>query len=164
MKLYRSLGRIWTGTQADAKKAQDGKDFEEIDVPTDKPGLMAWLNTFDVRPGDVPPVVTIPTMAEMGIDADELDEMLGGPGGGEIIHVTPVHGPGGAPICVACARDAKAAGMIANASSVICARADIESVTEIESVDDLIARLQRRRAALETVTVIVGDPEDEMLG
>ena len=159
MKLYRSLGRIWTGTQADAKKAQDGKDFEEIDVPTDKPGLMAWLNTFDVRPGDVPRSVheleTLDqVMAELG---DDLDEMLGGP----VEQHAPVHGPGGAPICVACARDARAAGMIANASSVICARADIESVTEIESVGDLIARLQRRRHEL---TTFINDPMEDMLG
>lgn len=162
MKLYRSLGRIWTGTQATARQAQGGKDFEEIDVPTDKPGLMAFLNTFDVRPGDVPapePVVYGDREAALAsVLGDELDEMLGGPAPEQ--HA-PVHGPGGAPICVACARDAKAAGMIANASSVICARADIESVTEIESVDDLIARLQRRRHEL---TTLINDPMEDMLG
>ncbi|ARK07504.1 hypothetical protein LAV_00129 [Sphingobium phage Lacusarx] len=44
MKLYLSNARTWTGTQADAKEAQGGSDFEAIEVPTDKPGLIAWLN------------------------------------------------------------------------------------------------------------------------
>lgn len=44
MKLYRSKGSIWTGTQADAKAAQGGTDFEAIEVPVDKPSLIAWLN------------------------------------------------------------------------------------------------------------------------
>ena len=44
MKLYLSNSRTWTGTQADAKAAQGGPDFESIEVPTDKPGLIAWLN------------------------------------------------------------------------------------------------------------------------
>ena len=163
MKLYRSLGRIWTGTAADARQAQGGKDFEQIEVPTDKPGLMAFLNTFDVRPGDtvaaVREAVYGVALEDMTGTPAELDEMLGGPTPEQ--HA-PVHGPGGAPICVACARDAKAAGMIANASSVICARADIESVTEIESVDDLIARLQRRRA--EIFDMERGNDAEEMLG
>ena len=54
MKLYRSKGSIWTGTQADAKAAQGGNDYESIEVPTDKPSLLAWLNEFDVRPGAAP--------------------------------------------------------------------------------------------------------------
>lgn len=44
MKLYRSKGEIWTGTQADAKAAQGGTDYETIEVPTDKPNLIRWLN------------------------------------------------------------------------------------------------------------------------
>jgi len=44
MNLYLSLGHIWTGTQADARAAQGGKDFQSIDVPTDKAGLLAFLN------------------------------------------------------------------------------------------------------------------------
>jgi hypothetical protein len=41
MKLYLTANRFWTGTQADAKLY--GKDVEQIEVPTDKPGLVAWL-------------------------------------------------------------------------------------------------------------------------
>lgn len=44
MKLYLSQGRTWTGTQSDAKHAQGGNDYETIEVPTDKPSLLAWLN------------------------------------------------------------------------------------------------------------------------
>jgi hypothetical protein len=44
MKLYLSLARIWTGTQADAKAAQGGPGFETIEVPTSKPELIQWLN------------------------------------------------------------------------------------------------------------------------
>ncbi|SFJ48578.1 hypothetical protein SAMN03159338_1527 [Sphingomonas sp. NFR04] len=44
MKLYLSLSRIWSGTQADAKAAQGGAGFETIEVPTNKPELIQWLN------------------------------------------------------------------------------------------------------------------------
>lgn len=39
MKLYRKTDGTWAGTQAEA-----GKGFEPVEVPTDKPGLIAWLN------------------------------------------------------------------------------------------------------------------------
>lgn len=40
MKLYRTATGTWAGTQSDA-----GKGFTQVDVPTDKPGLLAFLNT-----------------------------------------------------------------------------------------------------------------------
>ena len=45
MRLYR-IGAVWRGTQADAKAEakRSGLEWVEIDVPTDKPGLLAWLN------------------------------------------------------------------------------------------------------------------------
>lgn len=46
MNLYRSLGHIWTGTQKDAKAAGE---YEAIDVPTDKPSLLAFLNEMEAR-------------------------------------------------------------------------------------------------------------------
>lgn len=61
MRFYRSKGRIWTGTQADAKTAQGSNDYETIDVPTDKPTLLPWLNTFVLRPGEEPAAVEAPT-------------------------------------------------------------------------------------------------------
>lgn len=41
MRLYRTYDGQWAGTQADAKKL--GK-FEQIEVPTDKAGLLDFLN------------------------------------------------------------------------------------------------------------------------
>ena len=53
MKLYSNgLGK-WVGTQADAK--QFGETYigvETIDVPTDKPNLLAFLNRHDVNNAD----------------------------------------------------------------------------------------------------------------
>ena len=43
MRLY-TTGSQWAGTQADAKKL--GK-FVEINVPTDKLGLLDWLNKMN---------------------------------------------------------------------------------------------------------------------
>jgi len=41
MKLYLTDGKHWTGTQADAKAA--GDTFVPIEVPTDKPSLIPFL-------------------------------------------------------------------------------------------------------------------------
>lgn len=53
MKLYSNgLGK-WAGTQADAK--QFGETYlgiETIDVPTDKPSLLAFLNRHEVNNAD----------------------------------------------------------------------------------------------------------------
>jgi len=49
MKLYVNEGRTrWAGTQADAKK--DLGKFEAWNVPTDKTGLLEFLNNFDITP------------------------------------------------------------------------------------------------------------------
>jgi hypothetical protein len=42
MKLYRNTNGQWFGTQADAKAA--GADWQMVNVPTDKPNLLQWLN------------------------------------------------------------------------------------------------------------------------
>lgn len=42
MRLYRTYDGQWAGTQADAKKL--GK-FEQVEVPTDKAGLLDFLNS-----------------------------------------------------------------------------------------------------------------------
>ena len=49
MRLYRTEAGAWTGTQADARESAinaggHGKSWAEIEVPTDKPGLLEWLN------------------------------------------------------------------------------------------------------------------------
>ncbi len=50
MKLYEANGGQFYGTQADAKAAVGKGNFTEVDVPTDKYGLIAYLNnlTLDV--------------------------------------------------------------------------------------------------------------------
>jgi len=47
MKLYRNSEGVWAGTQADARK-MCGKDYTEMDVPTDKPSLLKFLNLNQV--------------------------------------------------------------------------------------------------------------------
>ena len=47
MKLYRNSEGVWAGTQADARK-MCGKDYTEVDVPTDKPSLLKFLNLNQV--------------------------------------------------------------------------------------------------------------------
>ncbi len=39
VRLYRRANGTWAGTQASA-----GKGHTQVDVPTDKPGLLEWLN------------------------------------------------------------------------------------------------------------------------
>tara|TARA_Y100000004_G_scaffold96336_1_gene107907 strand:- start:417 stop:743 length:327 start_codon:yes stop_codon:yes gene_type:complete len=42
MRLYMNSKGEWVGTQAEAKKI----GATMVDVPTDKPNLLKWLNTF----------------------------------------------------------------------------------------------------------------------
>lgn len=42
MKLYHTQNGRWVGTQADAKI--DGPNWKAVEVPTDKPSLIEWLN------------------------------------------------------------------------------------------------------------------------
>lgn len=43
MKLYKNSDGVWAGTQLDARK-MCGKGYSTVDVPTDKPGLLKFLN------------------------------------------------------------------------------------------------------------------------
>ena len=45
MRLYTNRLGEWYGTQADARKS--GNDWVEVDVPTVKQELLAWLNTTE---------------------------------------------------------------------------------------------------------------------
>ena len=47
MKLYKNSEGVWAGTQADARK-MCGKDYQTVDVPTDKPSLLRFLNANKV--------------------------------------------------------------------------------------------------------------------
>ena len=42
MRLYTDTSGNWYGTQADAKRG--GNEWKEVDVPTRKEELLAWLN------------------------------------------------------------------------------------------------------------------------
>ena len=44
MKLYKSNSGRWFGRQDDARKAVGNHKFGEVEVPTDKWGLIDWLN------------------------------------------------------------------------------------------------------------------------
>lgn len=66
MKLYKITylgGFIWHGTQANAKLGakQIGGTFEQVDVPTDKDGLLTWLNE------------NVSGVAEAKVEHDELE-------------------------------------------------------------------------------------------
>ena len=47
MRLYKNSDGVWAGTQADARK-MCGKGYTEVDVPTDKPSLLKFLNLNQV--------------------------------------------------------------------------------------------------------------------
>jgi hypothetical protein len=75
MKLYRISGqsraerREWAGTQADAKRIakERGGFFDLIEVPTDKDGLIAYLNGMEGIAAEQPalPVVEPPKPSSM---------------------------------------------------------------------------------------------------
>ena len=50
MRLYTNNKGEWAGTQADAKKLGS---FELVEVPTDKPTLLQFLNEYQVGGSDV---------------------------------------------------------------------------------------------------------------
>ena len=47
MRLYKNSNGVWAGTQADARK-MCGKTYSTVDVPTDKPNLLKFLNLNQV--------------------------------------------------------------------------------------------------------------------
>lgn len=54
MRLYMNKQGEWVGTQAEAKKI----GATMVDVPTDKPNLLKWLNTFTgkIDLAEIPPL------------------------------------------------------------------------------------------------------------
>jgi hypothetical protein len=46
MILYQTVDGQWCGTQAEARSVA-GKDWVQVNVPTDKPALIDWLNKRD---------------------------------------------------------------------------------------------------------------------
>ena len=51
MRLYTNMKAEWFGTQADAKAA--GAEWWEVNVPTDKPNLIAFLNGMSACAGAI---------------------------------------------------------------------------------------------------------------
>lgn len=140
MKLYRSKGSIWTGTQADAKAAQGGKDFEEHDVPTDKPGLLSFLNTFEVRR---PETASEPAPA-MREEDDETWVAPVAPSGPSTGNPPPTS----AADCPACLRSKAVAKMVVNAEVALGIKADLSAVTDARSLRSIIAAAEARIAEL----------------
>jgi predicted trehalose synthase len=50
MKLYTDNKGSWAGTQSDAKQFGE---YEQVEVPTDKPTLLEFLNEYQVGAADV---------------------------------------------------------------------------------------------------------------
>ena len=50
MRLYTDHQGNWAGTQADAKQFGE---YEQVEVPTDKPTLLEFLNEYQVGAADV---------------------------------------------------------------------------------------------------------------
>lgn len=65
MRLYLTSTGKWTGNQNDAAGLvrANGGTWEQIDVPTDKPGLIAWLTQQWARFSMIAPM-TAPTDAD----------------------------------------------------------------------------------------------------
>ncbi len=51
MRLYKNSDGVWAGTQVDARR-MCGKGYSEVDVPTDKPNLLKFLNLNQVGCSD----------------------------------------------------------------------------------------------------------------
>lgn len=70
MKLYHTDDGVWHGTQADAKRhaRANDTDWEERNVPTDKPGLIEYLNDINLPP----PVTATQLVPVYGEPVDEL--------------------------------------------------------------------------------------------
>ena len=66
MRLYRTQSGQWTGTQAEAvrlARIDSAGSWDQVEIPTDKPGLLAWLNEHCAQPIAAPPLSASPTMA-----------------------------------------------------------------------------------------------------
>lgn len=87
MKLYEGNNAQFYGTQADAKAAVGKGNFTEVDVPTDKYGLMSFLNQRanaydDLRPVEqterlpAPPVSTQPSPIVERVDTTIAEDEI----------------------------------------------------------------------------------------
>lgn len=74
MRLYLTTTGQWSGTQSDAAGLvrASGGTWEQVDVPTDKPGLIAWLND---RRACAAPVTAPPASTPTGADAERAENL-----------------------------------------------------------------------------------------
>lgn len=94
MRLYRTPTGQWAGTQEDAKALAkaEGITWTLVDVPVDKPGLLAFLNLHRVGakpkiepprpvglniPRDLSADAALSRMDNPGIDVDGICETIG---------------------------------------------------------------------------------------
>ena len=75
MRLYLTSTGEWTGNQSDAAGLvrANGGTWEQVDVPTDKPGLIAWLTDQWARFAIVPE--PSPPMPTTGADAQRTENL-----------------------------------------------------------------------------------------
>jgi hypothetical protein len=161
MNLYLSLGHIWTGTLADAKAAQDGKDFEHVEFPTDKPGLLAILNgfrerfpgMFDVKDGVLGEPVAAERMAAPEPVDGEWQENIPAREEYENGDPTAMHlksrdagaNPGDCPMCCRSKRIAK---VVATASASLNIKADLEDIHDTATLNRIMEAVEARRKFL----------------
>ena len=77
MKLYVDSTGHWAGTKADAKRdaALTGAEWDAREVPTDKAGLIEWLNDhWADRPADQTVVAQTEAAETIRAAADGIDE------------------------------------------------------------------------------------------
>jgi len=120
MNLYRSKtpnGLVWSGTQADARELHGGKDFEHIDVPTDKAGLMAFLNDMEKRVAGSSAVVEVFDEPEPDYDEEAPVRTVARP----VAAIDPA-------TCPACLRSERVAKTVATSQAVTSIMADLEDV------------------------------------
>ena len=73
MKLYVDSTGHWTGTQADAKRDAEGGEWDMREVPTDKAGLLEWLNSnWANRPVDQTAVAAAVAESTVKAAADQV--------------------------------------------------------------------------------------------
>lgn len=147
MNLYLSRGRVWTGTQVEARAAQGGKDFEHIDFPTDKPGLLEILNDFaNLFPEMFGERMARSEPMEAPIYEEEGLAVADPETNGKVRTVSP--SPVDPGSCVACHRTARVAKIAANSSATVNIMADLEDVTDSRSLVAIIQAAEERMKAL----------------
>jgi hypothetical protein len=72
MRLYKNSNGVWAGTQADARK-YCGKDYSTVDVPTDKPSLLGFLNLNQVGRASGSPTLDAIREYDIQIGAKDIE-------------------------------------------------------------------------------------------